>query len=69
MKCPDCENRVNHQSEIINLQEDDQTHIVMDCPAFSDLRELYNLEDDSGLAGVFQQVVARRLKIEDIVQT
>ena len=48
-------------NNIAEYPTDSQSHVLL-CPAFSDLRENMDLEDDRELVEFFKSVVERRIK-------
>ena len=66
LTCPSCRNQSNESNlnhSVINNEfpTDSQSHVLV-CPAFSDLRENMDLEDDRELVEFFKSVVERRIK-------
>ena len=53
-QCPGC---VREDGEGVS---DDQDHVSSSCPAYSDLRALYDLDSEQGLLLFFRAVLARR---------
>ena len=47
----------------IGPPDETQEHLLLSCPAYEDLHDLYNVQEDEGLAGFFKHGVSRRLEL------
>ena len=59
LSCPSCKNLDNQNS---NPQEDSQSHLLLDCPAFEQLREDKDFSNDQELTEFFKAVIEYRIK-------
>ena len=64
LKCPSCKPFYGDSDEDV-LPDDSQSHLSLECPAFSDLREQLDSSDEGSLADFFRQVISRRLNQEE----
>ena len=65
LACPYC-NKTNRQTDKTRDEpRDSQEHNLTACPAFSDLRSMFDLETDQGIIQYFKSVVDKRT--EDLI--
>ena len=61
LECQYCLQTSKHPSPQ-RIPYDCQNHILIECPAYSDLRLLYNTDSDLGIVQFYTEVVKRRLE-------
>ena len=61
LECQYCLQTSKHPSPQ-GIPSDTQNHILIECPAYSDLRLLYNTDSDLGIVQFYTEVVKRRFE-------
>ena len=68
LKCPSCapQSDINSASiDDIDQPNDSVSHLVSDCPAFADLRNVHDVQTDLGLVNYIKAVTEIRMELGD----